>query len=444
MEVVIVFVAAVLCGIVAGLTPGIGPSLLIIAFYPVLSKLSVMMIFFFYIVMDNTSQYYSSISAIIFGVMGEPTSAPAVINGHELYRRGEGSQVLSLTATSSFIASVFGLILFCIIANYSSILTPLLSGKVKVAILVATLAVILYSSKSKILGVILMATGLVLGSAGSDVTTFVRAIFPKASMFGGGIPFEPLMVGFIVVPVLLHAMRTKPVIDDLHLDPVSAKERLTWLAKVDHWWSILRGSAVGCLCGIIPGVSYAISSNMAEAIEKVTNKNASDSRSLMQNVVSAEAANNAGAVTCLAPLLIFAIPIMTSESLILNLAEFRGFNPMTVVQYVTSHIFPIAAVMFGINMANWLLSGYCYNWVASVYLAAGNRVYSLVMALCIGVVIWSGISGYHLPLTLLVLGVSAVLGLLVKDYSTRMTCVFAFFIADDLIPELIRLWLIYS
>ena len=67
-------------------------------------------------------QYYGSISSIIFGVMGEPTSQPAVDNGHELFRRGLGDKTLATTATSSFIASLFGVLIFCVCAKYSTFL----------------------------------------------------------------------------------------------------------------------------------------------------------------------------------------------------------------------------------------------------------------------------------------------------------------------------------
>ena len=104
-------VFGLLLGVLTGLVPGISVSSIVLLLLPFLYGLDLLSLFLFYIVLVSTSQYYSSISSIVYGVAGEMCSMPAVVHGHPLYKLGQGSKILALTSTSSFIASMFGVIL---------------------------------------------------------------------------------------------------------------------------------------------------------------------------------------------------------------------------------------------------------------------------------------------------------------------------------------------
>jgi len=444
MELTLIFLAALTVGIVVGLMPGIGISTAIIIFYPVLNHLDIVSLFFFYVVVDSTSQHYGHISAIIFGVMGETTSGPAVINGHEMFRRGHGNNVLATTATSSFVAGMIGIGVFWLCSVYSGALITLLSGKVKSAILIAVLASLALISSHKLLSLLLIVVGLIAGSAGSDIVTWVHYIFPQYSVFDGGIPFPPLLIGFVVVPTLIQYMRDQlPPDRNLKLEPCTALQRIRFLLDFKHFASMLRGAFIGCFCGAVPGVSYSISSNVAEAFEKFLNKKDQSDVSLTKNVLAAEAANNSGAIVCLAPLLLFVIPILPSESIVLSLAESHGFSYTAGAAFMAAHMLAIMLTMIGINIVNWILSGYSYKYVANAYSMLGRHGYSVTLAVCIAVVLYAGYDNNQLLFSAAVFVVASALGFLIKDLPTKMTFVFAFFISSELLPELYRLYLVY-
>lgn len=197
LTMLLILVVAIGLGIVAGLMPGIGMAMVVIAAYPILKTLTIPQVFFFYVVLDSTMQYYGSISSIVFGIMGETTSAPAVENGHTLFRAGHGNSVLAATATSSFIGSILGILVFWLCSKYSAILVTLLSGKVKVAILIMVLLILAQLSGYLLTSLVLIIVGLTVGSAGSDIITWARFIFPQYSMFDGGIPFAPLLTDLL-------------------------------------------------------------------------------------------------------------------------------------------------------------------------------------------------------------------------------------------------------
>jgi TctA family transporter len=445
MELFLVLVLAIFVGILAGLLPGIGAGMVIISAYPILQKCDINTIFFFYIVLITTMQYYGSISSIIFGVMGEPTSQPAVDNGHELFRRGLGDKTLATTATSSFIASLFGVLVFCVCAKYSTFLIMFLSAIFKVSILTSVLVLLVATNKNKLFGIVLLILGLVFGSAGSEIVPWINQVFPKYSVFDGGIPFSALLTGFIVIPTLLSyslESRTIPVFDSTNLK-ISFKSRIKNLFDFSYFTSTLRGSIVGCVAGIIPGVSYTISSNLAEMIEKFLNKKSNTNEALTKNILSAEAANNAGSIVVLIPLLLFAIPIVPSEALIMSLVQANGFNYLTGLSFISKHFVIITFLLVFVNLINWFISGYCYKFIIDLYKFLGKYGYTLTLIGCTIIVLITGYNDNQFLYTTYVLLISTICGSLIKDTGTKMIFVFSFFVASDLVPDFYRLYLTY-
>lgn len=446
LETSLIVVCALMVGIAAGLLPGIGLSLVIISAYPLMSYFSIPQIFLFYVVVDSTMQYYGSISSIIFGVLGETTSAPAVENGHALFRAGHGNYALGATATSSFIASLFGIAIFYLCSIYSSVLIVFLTGKVKVVILTLVLGVLVSLSKTRWLAFALALVGLMTGSSGSDIVTWAYAIFPRYSIFDGGIPLAPLLSGFIAIPLILEYMRTPLSVEvqKLQVQPVPVAERIRYLFNLRHFASTLRGSIVGCVAGAIPGVSYTISSNMAEAVEKFINKRDTSIASLSKNLLAAEAANNSGAIVVLAPLLLFALPIVPSEAILLSAVEARGFSYTTGLLFITENLPWVILAMFSINLINWVMSGYCYKYVADVYCSLAKYGYYAALAICVLTTLAAGYSDNQLLFSFEVLVVASLCGMMIKDVTTKLCFVFGFFVAAEYLPELYRLYLIFQ
>lgn len=445
MTLFLALVLAIFLGILAGLLPGIGAGMVIISAYPILQKCDINTVFFFYIVLITTMQYYGSISSIIFGVMGEPTSQPAVENGHELFRRGQGDKILAATATSSFVASLFGVLVFCVCATYSTYLTAFLSAIFKVSILTLVLLMLVATNKNKLFGLALLMLGLVFGSAGSEIVPWINQVFPKYSVFDGGIPFAPLLTGFVVIPTLLaYSLQSKiiPVFDSTTLE-ISFGSRIKNLFDFSYFASTLRGSVAGCVAGIIPGVSYTISSNLAEMIEKFFNKKSNSNQALTQNILSAEAANNAGSIVVLIPLLLFAIPIVPSEALILSLVQSNGFNYLTGLAFISTYFVAITFLLVCINVINWFISGYCYKSIIDLYKFLGRYGYILTLLACAAIALVGGYKDNQFLYTACVLSISTICGFLIENTGTKMIFVFAFFVAGDLVPDFYRLYLTY-
>ena len=69
---------APLIGILVGLIPALGASLMMLLLYPFLLKFEPAIIILFYAVMVNARDFSGSVSAIGFGLCGEMNSIPAL------------------------------------------------------------------------------------------------------------------------------------------------------------------------------------------------------------------------------------------------------------------------------------------------------------------------------------------------------------------------------
>ena len=109
-EIIAVFLAATIAGIVGGLLPGVGALVVMITAFPILIQLDPVNIILFFVVMVSLDQYFNNTSAILMGMPGVSTSIPTVIEGHTMFRRGEGDRAIMFSAISSWLCSAFGIL----------------------------------------------------------------------------------------------------------------------------------------------------------------------------------------------------------------------------------------------------------------------------------------------------------------------------------------------
>ena len=101
MELILIMFAGIITGSIVGMLPGIGPAMILLVIAPLLVKFDLVTLFVFYSCLISSSQYFGSISAIVYGVPGEISSVPAVDNGHALFKKGQGVHALSSTSVLS-------------------------------------------------------------------------------------------------------------------------------------------------------------------------------------------------------------------------------------------------------------------------------------------------------------------------------------------------------
>ena len=99
-------------------SPGVGMAVLMIMTYPVLYTYEAVQIIQFYLSAILVSQFMGSVVATYFAVPGEPSSIPAVIEGHKLAREGKATQAIFIAAGGSFVGGVIAFIFLYVLGLY--------------------------------------------------------------------------------------------------------------------------------------------------------------------------------------------------------------------------------------------------------------------------------------------------------------------------------------
>lgn len=439
METILAILTGIMAGSVVGILPGIGPAMILLAITPVLGKFDLINLFAFYSCLISSSQYFGSMSAIVYGVPGEISSVPAVHNGHALFRKGNGADALSATSTASLLASILGImIMLAIYINVEKLLW-LYEMHVLMMIYFAIIIGMIINTDKPWLSAICMIGGLVLGKIGYDSLYMTHILVPKYTSLDSGIPFYAIFSGLIIMPELIKYALEKKKLNKSKLQswPTLSK-RFKNLFFVSNKASIVRGSIIGSIMGLIPGASYMLSSSVADYTEKKIN----DTK--LSRLVAAESANNSAAITVLLPLLFLGIPIIFSEAIILDIAQTKGFGYTVSSEFVRNYIPMLCILLFVGNLLSWILSGVFYSTAVNFYSRFIDRIYHILIIFLFLFVFWASIENYQIFLGIAVFLISSIIGIMIPYRDSKFVLVFSFFLSDNVIDQLYRFYLIYS
>jgi putative tricarboxylic transport membrane protein len=431
-----IIVLGIAGGILIGIFPGLGPASGIMLLYPVLLGLPVIHLFVFYSVMMSSVQYYGSIPSIVYGIAGEITNTPAVRYGHAEFRQGRGAELLSGTATSSLIASIVGVIIFSISVQYMYLMKYFLNNTPRLIMLTLIVILISVSSKQKILALIFAIIGLIIGHVGhNELSQYYFLSSPK--FLASGIPFVPVFIGFLMLPELFSYARDKSLIVSVNSNEFNLTTRFRNLLKFPPIRSAMRGSIIGATLGLVPMVGTSISSMVAAMIEKKINNNN------QKIVISAEAANNSAAITVLIPLIFLALPIVPSESVIMGLAERKGFGLANSFNFIDSMALPLLVILLVVNVVNWIIAGIFYQSMVTVYARCSKIIYPALIVLSLATCAYEGTINHQFDLYLLLTAIAILLGFFVREFSVRVALVFGMLLSSSISSEVFRFILLH-
>src|SRR5512147_216792 len=189
-----------LLGTAIGVLPGLGPPATIALLLPATYKMDatsavIMLAGIFY-----GAMYGGSTTSILLNIPGEAASVVTCLDGYKMARQGRAGAALGISAIGSFIAGTVGLI------GLSLLAPPLASFALKFGppeyfalILLGLMMAIYLSEGSALKGLMMAATGLILGTVGLDPVQ-------GAERFTFGLPKLTDGLDFVVVAMGLFGI----------------------------------------------------------------------------------------------------------------------------------------------------------------------------------------------------------------------------------------------
>jgi putative tricarboxylic transport membrane protein len=316
-----------LWGTAVGVLPGLGPLAGMALLLPLTYSLDptgavIMLAGIFY-----GAMYGGSTTSILLRIPGEAASIVTCIDGHEMARKGRGGAALTIAAVGSFIGgslSVIGLMVAApLVANAMLAVGPAAEA---VLMAMALIVVAFVSSGPAVKTLAMIALGLVIATIGLDqLTAFPRLMFGKLEL-AEGLSFVALAIGLFGVSELLMSIDEKmserpktPTLREL----LPTREELREATP-----ATLRGSVIGFVFGIVPGVSHIVSTFVSYAVEKRLSKDpGSFGKGAVAGLAGPETANNATTGSAMIPLLVLGIPAIPATAILLSALQIHGVQP---------------------------------------------------------------------------------------------------------------------
>jgi TctA family transporter len=320
------FIGVVL-GTLIGVLPGIGPVATIAMLLPITFNLNPVAALIMLAGIYYGAQYGGSTTAILVNIPGEASSVVTCLDGYQMARQGRAGPALAISAIGSFFAGCVATLIIAVaappLAEVALKFGPSEYFSLMVFGLVAA-TVLAHGSLIKAIGMVVL--GLLLGIVGTDVNSGVlRFTFDIPELSDG--------VGFVIVAMGMFG--TAEIIANLELKD----KREIFTSKVTHlyptkqdlkdsWASILRGTALGSMLGILPGGGALLASFGAYTLEKKVSKHPERfGKGAIQGVAGPESANNAGAQTSFIPMLTLGIPSNAVMALMIGALMIQGIAP---------------------------------------------------------------------------------------------------------------------
>lgn len=325
----------VFLGTLIGVLPGIGAlaaiSLLLPVTYHMDAATSIVMLAGVY----YGAEYGGSTASILLNLPGTPSNAVTCLDGHPMAKQGRAGVALFMTTIASFIGGAIGILALIIFAPYITAIglefgpAEYFSMMVLGLVAASTLA-----SGSPAKGLSMVALGLLLGTAGTDVNSGVTRFDFGIPELSDGINLVALAMGlFGIAEVISSITRTR---DAKSAEKISLRSMMP--TKQDIRASampILRGSGVGGFFGALPGTGASIAAFMSYALEKKLAKDPSRfGKGAIEGIAAPEAANNSAVQCAFIPTLTLGIPGSATMAIMLGALIIHGIQPgpMLVVE----------------------------------------------------------------------------------------------------------------
>ncbi len=352
-------VAGVVIGTVVGLLPGIGPINAIAILIPITfaagiapASALILLAGIYY-----GSQYGNSISTILLNVPGTASAVVTALDGYAMTRQGRAGPALASAAVASFAGgtlSIFGLALLApALARWAIRFGP---AEYFALMLFAFAALSSLAGRHLAKGIAATAFGLLLGTVGLDPHSAVpRFTFGQLKLLDG-LDFVVVTIGlFAVSEVLLLLEQTGPgraAVTSVGRVFMSARE-LSHTA-----WTMVRGSVIGFVVGVLPGAGGTIASFVAYAAEeRVAGAHGSFGQGDIRGVAAPEAANNAAATGAMIPLLTLGVPGSGTTAVMLGALLGMNVTPGPLLIERSPEIFwGLAASMYIGNLVLLMLN----------------------------------------------------------------------------------------
>ncbi|MGF1527387.1 MAG: tripartite tricarboxylate transporter permease [Candidatus Competibacterales bacterium] len=316
-------------GTLVGALPGLGPVNGVALLIPLVftlgldpSSAMILLVSVYY-----GTMYGGRISSIMLNIPGDEPAVMTTLDGYPLARQGRAAAALGISALASFVGATVatvGLTLFGpLLVGFAIHFGP---AEYFALFVLAFATVGGIGGGNPVKALLAASLGLALGTVGLDPASGVaRYTFGWFELYDG-IDFIVALVGLFALSEFLLFLEGDPKRPPERPALGSFKDALKELPTT--WATMVRGSGVGFVAGVLPGAGASLGSFLAYVLEKRwLGSRGHFGRGDPRGVAAPEAGNNAAAGGALVPMLTLGIPGSGTTAVLLALLLSLNISP---------------------------------------------------------------------------------------------------------------------
>ncbi|WP_104090911.1 tripartite tricarboxylate transporter permease [Cryobacterium sp. N19] len=399
----------VIAGLVIGVIPGLGGTgavAVLLPFVFVLEPAQAMAMIIGAVAVVHTSD---AVTSILIGIPGSASASVLLLDGHEMAKKGQGARALSASFLASMVGGLIGVVALTFAIPVARPLVLMLGSPEIFMLTVLGISLTALLSKGNIIkGLMAGVFGIFLAQIGGAPTSPEYRYTFGSLYLSEGLGLVAVALGIFGVAEIIALVARKQAIAQGVTGLGSG-----WIegAKdvVRHWTHVVRGSAVGVLVGILPGVGATAGSWMAYGQAQATARGESKKsfgHGDPRGVIAPSAAGNSVEAGALIPTLLFGIPGAAPFALLLGALLIFGIEPGPRI--LTDNLDTVYVIVWSFAIASVLGAAFCF--ILAKPLAKLSFIRFPLLAAAIIPILF--MSGFQEPLEMQVFWVMIILGIL--------------------------------
>lgn len=425
-------------GFILGLIPGLGGVQGLALAMPFTFGWDPLVAMFFYAGIMGAVSEGGSVTAILLNTPGTAINAATCFDGYPMARRGEAGRALGLAAISSALGSLFGIVVLVLLIPAVRPLVLSFGPPEFFWLVFFGLLTIAFAARGNLFkGLATGGCGILLSFIGNSDMFTVTRWSGNSEYLWDRLPLIPVFIGlFAVSEMIIYTCRGGTIVSArTEIFAVKGLRQIFQGMREMFSYSatFLRGSVIGTIVGIIPGVGGSVANFISYTTAIQCSKNAAMfGTGYAEGIVASESANDAKDGGAILPTLAFGIPGSAEMAVFMGALILHGLEPGPLL--IKYHMDIVMTVVLGLVLSN-LLAGLflvflarplaALTFVPVYYIAPGALILAALGSLAVRGNVWdialtfaAGVFGFalkRLGFPVITFAIGFILGALVED-----------------------------
>ncbi len=352
-----------------------------------------------------------SVSAILLGIPGTPSSAATCIDGYRLSKQGKAGKALGVALVSSVYGGCVSLLILTVsapvVAGFALKFGP---AEIFALVFFGFSTISGLAGRNLVKGLISGLIGLIVMTIGLDPIMGMKRFTFGISTLNGGVNLLVFMIGMFAIPQIVKIFTGEEVTENSAAKSIEdrkvANEFPTWSEFKGLLGLITKTSLIGTGIGALPGSGGPIAAFLG--YDQARRRKKQPDEPTLEGVAAPEAAKNGVVGGALIPMLTLGIPGDNATAIMMGALLIHGLRPGPLLfQEHPDFVYGIFVVLLILNFMTLAIQYFGIRVFVRVLRIRKSYLFTAILTLCVigaytvsnnifdvYIMLFSGILGY--------------------------------------------------